>query len=401
MRSVVILGSTGSIGENALRVISELPEEFRVVGLAARTHSARLLEQARAFGVRQIALSDPGAAHEVCSEAARLGIEVLSGEEGVTALARLPEADVVLCALVGLSGLRPSLAALEAGHDLALSTKEVLVSAGAYVMRRRQACGVKILPVDSEHSAIFQALQSSAFLPYCVRPGDSDPSSAAEARIDRLILTASGGPFFFHPEIDFNAVTVEQALRHPRWKMGPKVTIDSATMMNKGLEILEAHWLFKIPSDRIDVVVHPQSVVHSMVTYRDGSTMAQLSPPDMRLPIQFALSWPERLPAPLKRLDFASLRQLTFDAPDERRFPCLRLTREAIQGGGTLAAVMNAADEIAVEAFLQKRIAFADIWHVIESVMSAHDVQPCSDLQTICEADAWARRQASEWIRQR
>lgn len=399
MRSVVILGSTGSIGENTLRVIAALPDDFRVAGLAARVHSKRILEQALAFGVKRIALSDPSAAQGAREAAAKNGIEVLEGEDGVTELARAPEADVVLCALVGLSGLKPSLAAIESGHDLALSTKEVLVSAGEYVMRRRLECGVSILPVDSEHSAIFQALQSPAFQPFCVRPTDADPSLIAETRVDRLILTASGGSFFSCPDIDFDKVTVEQALRHPRWSMGPKVTVDSATMMNKGLEILEAHWLFNIPSSQIDVVVHPQSVVHSLVTYRDGSTMAQLSPPDMRLPIQFALSWPERLKAPLKRLDLAGLGQLTFAEPDENRFPCLHLTREAIRAGGTLTAVMNAADEVAVGAFLQGQISFADIWRVIDSVMSAHDVKPCTDLESVCEADAWARRKALDVLK--
>lgn len=393
MRRLVILGSTGSIGENALRVVEALPGVFSVVGLSAHRQVRRLIEQARHFQVRQVAVTDPAAWEEARELARPHGIEVLCGEAGVEELAKR-DTDVVLCALVGLSGLAPALAAIRAGHDLALATKEVLVSAGELVMRERQAAGVSILPVDSEHSAIFQALQSISSIPACVRK-KNEP--LAEERIERLILTASGGPFFERPEMDFETVTMEDALCHPRWKMGKKVTIDSATMMNKGLEILEARWLFNIPVERIDVVVHPQSVVHSLVTFRDGSTMAQLSPPDMRLPIQYALTWPDRLPAPLPRLDLAELGMLRFAAPDEERFRCLALARRAMRTGGTMPAVMNAADEIAVAAFLEKKITFAQIGKVIEGVMDAHDAIPCADLETVCAADAWARRRAADF----
>ncbi|MBP5321156.1 MAG: 1-deoxy-D-xylulose-5-phosphate reductoisomerase [Kiritimatiellae bacterium] len=398
MLSLVLLGSTGSIGESALRVVAALPGAFRIAGLAAHSRVERLIEQAVRFGVKTVAVANEAAACRAETLAAPHGIEVLRGEAGVCRLAALDGVDMVLCALVGLAGLKPVLAAMERGRDIALATKEVLVSAGELVMRKRAESGLAILPVDSEHSAIFQSLQSSAFIPACVLPVNGEMVDRAETRIDRLLLTASGGPFAGHPEIDFERVTAEQALKHPRWSMGPKVTIDSATMMNKGWEILEARWLFNIPVDRIDVLVHPQSIVHSLVTFTDGATMAQLSPPDMRLPIQFALTWPDRLAVEMPRLDLAGLGQLTFGEPDERRFPCLRLAREAMTAGGTLPAVMNAADEIAVAAFLKGLISFAGIPRVIETVMGAHDARPCRDLETVCEADAWARRQAASAV---
>ena len=398
MRSLIILGSTGSIGENTLRVVRDHRQTFRVAGLAARTRVDRLIEQALAFDVKQVAVADPEAARRAAVLAKPYGIRVFTGAEGICRMVEDTEADLVLCALVGMSGLKPSLAALHTHKRLALSTKEVLVSAGELVMRERLRCGVPILPVDSEHSAIFQALQSAAFDPFCVSRAEED-GRGAEDRIGRLVLTASGGPFFAHPEVDFDRVTREQALNHPKWNMGPKVTVDSATMMNKGLEILEARWLFNIPVDRIDVLVHPQSIVHSLVTFRDGATLAQLSPPDMRLPIQFALTWPERLPSSLPTLDLAATGGLTFCPPDESRFPCLRLAREAMRVGGTLPAVMNGADEIAVAAFLEGRIPFSGIWSVVEQVMEGHDPMACDDLENISAADAWARRQAEETIR--
>ena len=394
MRSLVLLGSTGSIGESTLRVVAALPGVFRITGLAAHSRADRLIEQAVQFDVKTVAVADEAAARRAETLATPHGIAVLHGEAGVCQLAAADGVDTVLCALVGLAGLKPVLAAMEKGRDIALATKEVLVSAGELVMRKRAERGMAILPVDSEHSAIFQSLQSVAFTPACVRRADAPETACAETRIDRLLLTASGGPFANRPEIDFEQVTAEQALKHPRWSMGPKVTIDSATMMNKGLEILEAHWLFNIPVDRIDVLVHPQSIVHSLVTFTDGATMAQLSPPDMRLPIQFALTWPDRLAVEMPRLDLAKQGRLTFGEPDMARFPCLRVAREAMAAGGTLPAVMNAADEIAVQAFLKGRIPFAGIARTIETVMEAHDARSCRDLETICEADAWARRQA-------
>ena len=393
MRSVVILGSTGSIGESTLKVAEELPEAVRVVGLATRTKVTRVIDQALQFGVGVIAVENAEAAREAEVLARPHGIDVWPGAEGVTALSSLAEADTVICALVGLSGLRPVLAALAAGNDVALATKEVLVSAGELVMRRRLEAGVNLLPVDSEHSALFQCLQSSVYQPACVRK--SDVCQRAEDRVARLVLTASGGPFAGRPDVDFECVTPEQALMHPRWCMGRKVTIDSATMMNKGLEILEARWLFNIPVGKIDVVVHPESIVHSLVTFIDGSLLAQCSVPDMRFPIQYALTWPDRLVARRTQLDLVRQEKLTFFDPDEARFPCLRLVREAAQAGGTLPAVLNAADEVAVEAFLAGMIPFAGIWRTVETVMAAHVVRPCTGFDDVFEADAWARRQAS------
>ncbi len=393
MRSIVILGSTGSIGENTLRVAEALPEELRVVGLSARTKASRVIDQALQFGVGVVAVEDAAAAAEAEVLAKPHGIRVWAGAAGVAALAALAEADTVVCALVGLSGLRPVLAAMDAGHDIALATKEVLVSAGELVMRRRAESKVNLLPVDSEHSALFQCLQSSACRTACVNGRDGDV--AAETRVAQLVLTASGGPFAARPEVDFEAVTPSEALAHPRWSMGPKVTIDSATMMNKGLEILEARWLFNIPVSKIGVVVHPESIVHSMVTFVDGSTLAQLSVPDMRFPIQYALTWPDRRAVSMPELDLVGQKSLTFLATDEQRFPCLRLIREADAAGGTMPAVVNAADEVAVEAFLAGRIPFAGIWRVIERVMSEHTVRPCDDFDAVFCADAWARGRAS------
>jgi 1-deoxy-D-xylulose-5-phosphate reductoisomerase len=397
MRSIVVLGSTGSIGENTLRVAEALPEAVRVVGLATRTKVTRVLDQALQFGVRTIAVEDASAAREAETLARPHGIRVWPGSEGVAALAALAEADTVVCALVGLSGLRPVLAAMAAGHDVALATKEVLVSAGELVMRRRAEARVSLLPVDSEHSALFQCLQSPVSRVACVRNERGD-AQRAEDRIARLVLTASGGPFALRAGVDFERVTPQEALDHPRWSMGPKVTIDSATMMNKGLEILEARWLFDVPVSKIGVVVHPESIVHSLVTFVDGSSLAQLSVPDMRFAIQYALTWPDRRAAPMPALDLVRQQSLTFYDPDETRFPCLRLIREAADAGGTLPAVLNAADEVAVQAFLAGRLPFAGIWRAIERVMAAHVVRPCAGFDDVFEADAWARVYANAVI---
>lgn len=394
MRSIVVLGSTGSIGENTLKVAEALPGAVRVAGLAARRNAARVIEQARQFGVKVVAIENSAAAREAEALARPHGIEVWSGAEGIEALAALAEADTVVCALVGLAGLRPVLAALAAGHDVALATKEVLVSAGELVMRRRAEKGVCLLPVDSEHSAVFQCLQSPLSVPACVRRDGA--AERAEDRVARLVLTASGGPFAHRPDVDFDRVTAEQALAHPRWCMGRKVTIDSATMMNKGLEILEAHWLFNIPVEKVRVIVHPESIVHSLVTFADGTSLAQLSVPDMRFPLQFALTWPDRLAVSMPALDLVAQGALSFSAPDETRFPALRLVREAASAGGTMPAVLNAADEVAVEAFLSGRIPFSGIWRTVETVMAAHTASPCADFESVFEADVWARRQASE-----
>lgn len=397
MRSIVLLGSTGSIGESTLRVASDFPEHIRVVGLAARGNVRKLIDQAIKFNVKTIAVEDCNAAREATELAAPLGIRVLAGESGLQELSALPEADTVLCSVVGLAGLKPVLCAMKHGKDIALATKEVLVSGGELVMKARAAAGCSILPVDSEHNALFQCLQSSKWEAACVRRSDAPVESHAESRIARLLLTASGGPFAFRPEVDFSQVTPEQALNHPRWNMGKKVTIDSATMMNKGLEILEAAALFAIPVSRIGVLVHPQSYVHSLVEFKDGSLMAQLSQPDMRFPIQFALLGPERFECAMPRLDLAAVAHLDFSRPDEKRFPCLRLARESMAAGGTMPAVMNAADEIAVNAFLEGKIPFCRIWDVIERTMAAHDNSPCDSFDAVFDADCSARRRALEF----
>lgn len=396
MKTLVLLGSTGSIGESTLRVVAEHPDLLCVTGLAARTNAVRLVAQARQFGVRTVALADASAA----AEARRLApeLEVWEGDAGVEALAREAPADVALCALVGLAGLRPTLAAIDAGKDVALATKEVLVAAGALTMKRRAARGVRLLPVDSEHSAIFQCLQSGTYEAACVRMAEIVPSRFAETRVRRLILTASGGPFAASPDVDFSRVTVADALNHPRWRMGPKVTIDSATMMNKGLEVIEAHWLYNVPIDQIEVVVHPQSIVHSVVEFTDRSMLAQLSPPDMRFAIQYALTWPDRVAADLPALDLATQGELTFSKPDLKRFRCLVLACEAARQGGTYPVILNGANEIAVEAFLAGRIPFSGIADTVEAVLSRHTATAGDTLEDVSDADAWARREAETRI---
>lgn len=392
MRSIVLLGSTGSIGESTLRVVSDFSAALRVVGLAARNNVRKLVAQAVQFNVKNIAVENTAAVAEAEALARPHGIKVFPGEAGMLELCALPEADTVLCSVVGLAGLKPVLRAMREGKDIALATKEVLVSGGELVMKERAAAGCSILPVDSEHNAIFQCLQSPSWDAACVRAGDAAVERFAESRVSRLLLTASGGPFAFRDEVDFSKVTPEQALKHPRWNMGRKVTIDSATMMNKGLEILEAAALFAIPLSRIGVLVHPQSYVHSLVEFCDGSLMAQLSQPDMRFPIQFALLGPERCKVEMPKLDLALASRLDFSTPDEKRFPCLRLAREAGAAGGTMPAAMNAADEIAVNAFLDGAISFSGIWEVVERTMEAHCNAPCDSFDAVFEADAAARR---------
>ena len=354
MRRIVLLGATGSIGASACDVVRTHPGDFRLVALAVRSNLAAAEALGREFGAR-----------------------VFCGADAAERAVRESEADMALVATVGLSGLAPALAAIGKGMDVALATKEVLVAAGELVTARARENGVRIVPVDSEHSAIFQCLQG--------QPQDS---------IARLTLTASGGPFLDGPA-DLSSVTPAQTLAHPRWRMGPKVSVDSASMMNKGFEIVEAHWLFGIPLADIDVVIHPESVVHSLVTFRDGSTLAQLAPPDMRVPIQYALSWPDRLPAVRAPLDLAALGALTFRTPDEARFPCLRLVREAAAAGGTCLAALSAADEVAVSRFLAGDIAFTDINRLVRRAVDAVPAAPCDSLEAVLAADAAARAAAS------
>jgi 1-deoxy-D-xylulose-5-phosphate reductoisomerase len=378
-KRVIILGSAGSIGENTLRVVSSLPGRYTVVGLAVNRSYARMLEQAKQYGVQHVAVADVESA-ERCRAEAPAGMVVHGGVDGVDCLVKTVDADVVVCAVVGIAGLRPVMAALEKGTDVAIATKEVLVAAGGIVRRIAARTGAKLLPVDSEHSAIFQCLAAHQ----------------GNAAVQRLLLTASGGPFFADPSVDFSRVTARDALKHPTWDMGKKVTIDSATLMNKGLEIMEAHWLFDVPLDRIDVVVHPESIIHSMVEFVDGSVLAQMSVPDMRFAIQYALTFPERFPGGLPTLDLAQIGTLRFYPPDEKRFPCLRLAREAARRGGTAPAALNAANEVAVDRFLTGRIRFAGIWELVESVLSRHEGVQEPELDDIIAADEWGRWQAAK-----
>ena len=376
MKNVVLLGSTGSIGTSTIKVAEDLPEQVRLVALAAGGNARLLIEQARKFQVQAVSLNDP-AKVELVREALP-GTEVLQGTEGLVRLATLPEADIVLIAIVGTAGLQPALAAIRAGKDIAVASKEILVMAGDTVMNEARKHNVRVLAVDSEHSAIFQCL-------------DHKPSSS----VRNLWLTASGGPFRQTPKEEFAGITVERALKHPSWVMGTKITIDSATLFNKGLEMIEARWLFDIEMSRVQVVVHPQSVVHSMVEFVDGSVLAQLSTPDMCLPIQYALTYPERVSSNRVQTNFARIGNLSFEEPDLDRFPSLTLARQAGLIGGTLPAVLNAANEVAVEAFVARRLSFMGITETVRRVMELHQVVARPTLDEILAADAWARRVAA------
>lgn len=376
MKNVVLLGSTGSIGASTIKVAEDLPDKIRLVGLAAGNNAELLLGQTRKHRPRAISIRDPAKAREL-RNALGPGSEVFCGAEGLVKLATLPEADLVLVAIVGTAGLAPALAAIRAGKDLAVASKEVLVMAGEIVMSEARKHGVRVLAVDSEHSAIFQCLEGK-------------PASS----IRRLWLTASGGPFRTTPAEEFADITVERALRHPSWVMGRKITIDSATLFNKGLEMIEARWLFDIEMARVSVVVHPQSVVHSLVEFVDGSMLAQLSSPDMCLPIQYALTYPERAPSSRVQTNLAKLGTLSFAEPDPVRFPALTLARTAGEVGGTLPAVLNAANEAAVEAFVNRRISFPGISATVGRAMERHKPIFHPSLEQILEADAWARKEA-------
>jgi 1-deoxy-D-xylulose-5-phosphate reductoisomerase len=372
VRRILIVGSTGSIGTQALDVVERNPE-LEVVGLAASSSWELVLEQARAHGVDRVALADPDAAARASEHAE--GVEVLAGAEGLVELITDTDCDLVLNALVGSAGLGPTVAALGEGIDLALANKESLVVGGELVMALAEATGAQLLPVDSEHSALFQLVANE-------RPGT----------VDRLVLTASGGPF--RGRTDLDSVTREEALAHPTWDMGGKITIDSATLMNKGLELIEAHHLFGLAYDGIDVVVHPQSIVHAVVHLNDGASLAHLGYPDMRVPISYALSYPERVDVPVRTLDLVELGELTFEAPDTDAFPCLRLAREAAEAGGTAPCVLNAANEVAVHAFLAGDLSFTGIARVIESTLSELPAQPVRHFSDLYAADAHAREVA-------
>lgn len=383
MKKVVLLGSTGSIGQSAIRVAQLLPHHIKVVGLGVRQGWEKMLKQAELLNVRHVAVWDEKQA-ALCKQSVAPHIKVYSGPNGMEELAQLEEADIVLCAIVGMVGLKPLLSAIRAGKDIALSTKEVIVSAGEIIRRECKQHNVRIIPVDSEHSAIFQCL------------GGKMLDERTPSNVYRLVLTASGGPFACRPDVNLNKVTLKEVLRHPTWRMGKKITIDSATLMNKGLEIIEARWLFGIPIERIDVVIHPESIVHSLVEYIDGTMIALLSVPDMRFAIQYALSYPLRLPTSLPKLDLAKVSALHFMKVNVKRFPSLQLAREAGMKGGTMPAVLNAANEVAVQRFMKGEIKFSSIWKIVESVLTKHVLYSGHNIDEILQADEWARKEAEK-----
>jgi 1-deoxy-D-xylulose-5-phosphate reductoisomerase len=376
-KRVLILGSTGSIGTSALIVARQIPDRMEIVGLAAGTRLEDLEAQAKEFGVNHLCLADESRYKEL----QKLGRNIYSGANGLVEIVEATKPDLVLVAIVGVEGLPPTLAAIELGCDVAVASKEILVMAGEVVMNSARKKGVNILPVDSEHNAIFQCLEG--------HKGGSD-------EVRRLIVTASGGPFRTLPAEQLSEVKLEDALKHPTWEMGQKITIDSATLFNKGLEMIEARWLFDIPMSKVEVVVHPQSIVHSMVEFIDGSVLAQLSTTDMCFPIQYAVVWPERLKNKLKPLDFPTLAKLEFEAPRENDFPALNLAREAGERGGTLPAVLNAANEVANEAFRLSSLTFPGIWQVVEETMNKVEHIDSQELGVVVNADLEARKIARE-----
>ena len=381
--NIAILGSTGSIGRSSLDVIGAMPDRFRVTCLTAHRNTGLLADQIRRFHPRTVVVTDVACATELRAQVDGT-TEVLCGDAALLEVVQRPDVDIVISALVGFAGLHPTLRAIEAGKDIALANKETLVVGGELVMTKVREHGVRLLPVDSEHSAILQCLQ-----------GEDIHS------INRIILTASGGPFLNTPREEMAAITPARALKHPTWTMGAKITIDSATLMNKGLEVIEAQWLFGLPAERIEVIVHPQSIIHSMVEFLDGSVKAQLGVPDMKLPIQYALTYPERPPSTFKRVDFAELGRLTFQDPDMERFPCLPLAFRAMREGGTAPAVLNAANEAAVGLFLDGRIGFTAIPELIAQAMDALPPSGALTLELIDRADRDARafvaQQAAEF----
>lgn len=381
MKTIVILGSTGSIGTSTLDIVNRFPEEFRVAGLTAGSNDEKLEEQIRRFRPRVVALSDTAAAARLQERCEGLAVEILSGQDGLVQVASVSEADLVISAIVGGAGLVPTLAAIRSGTQVALANKEPMVMAGKLMQDEARRHGVRIFPVDSEHSAIFQSLEGHR-----------------KVDVRRLILTASGGALWPLSKEELHDVTPERALQHPNWKMGAKITIDSATLMNKGLEVVEARWLFDIPESQIEVMIHRESIIHSLVEYRDRSMIAQLGLPDMRTPISYAMNYPGRMPLNLPSLDLTELGTLTFCKPDHDRFPCLSLGYESLRIGGTMPATMNAANEIAVEAFLNGGIRFTDIARIIRGTMDLHATKDIESLEDALEADRWAREKAESLV---
>jgi 1-deoxy-D-xylulose-5-phosphate reductoisomerase len=382
MKAISIIGCTGSVGVTTLDVVSRFPDRFRVVAMAAGRNLELLADQIRRFRPQLVSVETPALARDLAERIRPLKITILHGSDGAIAVATHPEAKLVMSALVGALGLPPTLAAIKAGKDIAFANKEVLVVAGEIVTRAVREHGVRLLPVDSEHNAVFQCIEG--------RPPET---------IRRIVLTASGGPFRQWPAERFGEITIKDALNHPTWRMGNKITIDSATLMNKGLEVIEAHWLFGLPPEKIDVVIHPQSVIHSMVELVDGSVIAEMAITDMAIPAAFALAYPDRLPLDhLPPLSLINCANLSFEKPDLGRFPCLRLAYEALRAGGTMAACLNAANEELVAGFLAGQTRFVDIPRHLETVMSRHQNAVARTLEDVIEVDGWARMAARELI---
>ncbi|NTW57704.1 MAG: 1-deoxy-D-xylulose-5-phosphate reductoisomerase [Nitrospirae bacterium] len=384
MKKIAILGSTGSIGTSTLAVAEQFPDRFKVVAIAGGNNRELLESQIRRFRPSLAAIADAKAAESLRKKCNDMKVRIVSGVEGMIEVATAEAADITVSAIVGTAGLVPTIAAIQAGKDIALANKEVLVTAGELVMAESRRWNVRLFPVDSEHSAIFQCLHSG-------QRGD----------VKRLILTASGGPFRNHSKDDLTKVRLAEALKHPNWSMGRKITIDSATLMNKGLEVIEAHWLFGMAPEQIKVLVHPQSIVHSLVEYRDGSVVAQLGMPDMKGPIAYALSYPERLPDVSPSLDLASIATLTFQEPDRDLFPCLGYAYDALKAGGSMPAVLSAANEVAVRYFLEEKIGFLDVPRVLKLAMEAHAPVSFKTVDEVLKADLWARREAEKIIADR
>jgi len=376
MKNITVLGSTGSVGRNTMDVISRFPDRFKVIGLAAKNNIRLLESQIKTFRPEFAAVFDETAGEELRQR--NLPVEILTGDKGLIEIATLGHADMVVSAIVGSAGLMPTLAAVRAGKDIALASKESLVMAGSIVMAEALKKKVKVVPVDSEHSAIYQCIEGRE-----------------KSEIRRIILTASGGPFLKKSLSELKSVTPDAALKHPNWAMGSKITIDSATLMNKGLEVIEAHWLFGLPAEKIKVLLHPQSIVHSMVEFIDGSIMAQMSVPDMKGPISYALSYPRRFEDVLPYLDLSKVGELTFEEPDAGRFPSLVLTYSALKTGGTMPSVLNAANEVAVEAFLKGEVPFMEITNIVKDTMSQHKVSEGRTIEDIIEASNWAKEKAA------
>ncbi len=382
MKKIVILGSTGSIGANALDVVSQFPDKFQVVGLTAGSNDAVLENQIQAFQPKVVSLSSLEAANRLRERLHSPRVEILHGETGLCTVASLHECDLVISAIVGAAGLRPTLAAIQVGRPVALANKEPMVMAGQLMQQEARKQGVKIFPIDSEHSAIFQSMEGHR-----------------QEDIRRIVLTASGGPFWDWDPLALQHVTLQQALKHPNWKMGDKITIDSATLMNKGLEVIEARWLFDFQSSLLDVVIHRESIIHSLVEYVDGSVIAQLGHPDMRTPISYAMNYPERIPLNPPLLELDKIGKLTFYPPDTDKFPCLSLAYEALTAGDGMPCTLNAANEIAVQAFLRQQIGFVEIPRVIHETMEAYDASPLGSLEDILTIDHWARQKASDIVK--